>query len=660
MSSPQERENRRKIYCTSESAVKAWELQKERSRNCDVPLVPQEQFYIPEEAPILQPPTVIPDGIIIFSQERTFTCLEFTGDGVGVPVTIPYGQYFANISYLSVPNITDSQLFDISRKDQNSLNYELSRENFEVLNDLGLNRSQREFLENEVKANIGSLKALVFQVGTGSLVCTFLSDAVTYGCPADTYLNGEPPGASLFYPAGFRQSEVSKANANQKVYQIALSELQSCLTGNDPVTERCPPGFFIGPIKLDTGGDLSGEGVGEGLESIGGYFTVDKNSFFAQTKEEANLLASEFAKESLICVYCNDELILPVCNPGDRPPTVPAGALCRDTIEELIQAIADFIDSAVLNCVVFNDPVTCKCSESFDGHDLDSYDEAEITIAGGQFPSDTKAEANALAREACEDALIDFCYNEKDDGDGDGGGGDDDKEECEDEDCACMSLEDAEEQFGVGGFEFCVPEDTQLVNGKPPTCKVVVEKIRNELTGVETLKVIPHYCIKEKDDDDDDDDDDGGGGGGGGDEGQGCPSGCECVENMDKALEEAGDKFEFISCEDASGKPAIGFCVDFNKFDYCHKLVPKERECCEEGEDGTDGTDGNDGGGGGGGGGYGGDGIYGGTGSLTSVDCDGNERVLLTWVNGIVTTNDNIKFNVGACSFTEVFPGYED
>lgn len=625
MSSRQERDQRRTIYCSSENTLKSWEVQLERSRNCDIPIIPQEKFYIPEEAPIVEVATLVPDGIIIFSQERVFTCTETFGDAIGDDVTIPYGQYFSNISYLSIPNITDIQLNNISKKNQANINYELSRENFSVLLQLGLTRTQREFLEEEVLASINSLKSIVFQAGIGSLRCTFYSDEQIYGCPANSYLNGIYNSNVLIYRVGYRKSEISKANANEKVRLLALSELENCLYGNDPVTERCPDGFYVGPIQTDT----------PDAPSEGGVFFVQGNLFFEKEKEMADLKASILAKDSLICVYCNDEFDTAGCEGLTEEGKVgnvikvKAGTICRNTKEELDAAIIEYNNNAD-PCLYSNFTITCECFD-LEGYTAELFNTNSATINAGEFIAESQAEANGLALEACLEQLIDICYKEGEPPtDDDGGGGGGDGPICED-DCSCMNLEQAEESFGKDGYEFCLSEGQTLVNNRPPACKVEENYgTKNNVKGGEKKPFtenrepyIFYYCTKAKEDDDDGD----------GDPNDNvCPSGCECVDNWEEALKNLDPKYEYIGCSGSDGGVATAFCENQNKVSTCHKLVPKERECCDEGDPDPDPDPGPD------------PTSYG-TGSIVITDCDDQPTTLLEWEDGNVTTNENITFS---------------
>jgi hypothetical protein len=140
-------------------------------------------------------------------------------------------------------------------------------------------------------------------------------------------------------------------------------------------------------------------------------------------------------------------------------------------------------------------------------------------------------------------------------------------------------------------------------NGIPIPCKIDPPQNIEDIKPDERDKTL-YYCFKERKDDPPDPP-------------ASCPEGCECIENWDEANANAGDKYEYISCDSEGSSPDSAACPWGE--DYCYKLVPKE--CCADGY-----------------------------GTLTHFDCEGSPTPLLEWVNGVITTVGDKSFVAGCGS----------
>jgi hypothetical protein len=541
MNNRPERENRRTIFCSTQQALRAWEAPREKVLNCDVADIPTQQFYIPEEAPVVRVTQNRPPGITIFNQETTFTCEEFTGDGVGVPITIFFGQYFGNVSYFDIPNITDEQLYSIAKKDQTSINIQLSLEDYTVIETFDLKPQQKNFLREAVKDVVNDLKSVVFEVGRNSLDCTFYSDEVTYACPNGSYINGLIPTSTFFYPYGYRKSKISRRDANDKVNQEAMIAVQSCLFGNNDVTANCPEGFYAGPL------------VGDAFE-FSGFFTIEKNTFFEKTKGLADIKALEAAEAGLRCLYCNEIFSTGDCGSGAINPAldVPSGTICRETPEELQAAISNFIISSG-ECLYRNMLTKCSCTDLDPTYDDISNPLFTFTVQRGEFVGDSQAEVNALAKELCLDSLeckwcsdpiYDVCkvvppkpFEPKEGGD---------PRTPLMKKCAVVSdtsKADATNEAWLEAFDnangcpaacaegfSCMTDEEAILAFEKPVKGGLDPNDPNFAQGFCSVELKPwgeyvfSNCWKEADDDDG-----GGGGGGGGDDTVGCEKDCECL-----------------------------------------------------------------------------------------------------------------------------------
>jgi hypothetical protein len=391
MPSQQDRDKRRIVFCQTPNAIKNWQTGREREESCGTGRVFQAAEFIPEEGTFFRPqePTEIrvsvtrPPGIVLFSPEQTVTC---PNPQPGFPIAsanIPYGEYFYNISYEDIPNITTDQLYFIANLDQGTINNTLSDGNLEIIQTLGLDSSQEQYLTDVVMEGLSTLITTVEQASIGILLCTYYNEEIVVCCPEDSFITEREQDSCVTISSGLVSSTISVQDANSLAREVALRSLENlCLVGNDPVSAYCPAG-------------LTGEPS-----------FIEERTYFAKTKEAANALALAQAESELVCLICNEPQIVK-CPAGSITPdfVLAAGAVCATTPEDL-QAIIEDILSNEENCVFVNNKTSCSCKDLDPTYDSTEYPGFEAEIPAGLFEGETEEEANELAKEECLSLLV--------------------------------------------------------------------------------------------------------------------------------------------------------------------------------------------------------------------------------------------------------------
>lgn len=376
-----DREKRRSVFCQSKNALKNWETGKEKTSKCDTPVLYKPIFFIPEEGPVVRISNSRPDGIILFNQETSIGCSEVYSDSVGDLVTVPFGQYYYNISYSDIPDITESQLYYIGTLDQTSINESLSVADLDVIRTMKLSSAQQAFLVNEVALGIEHLTVITREASVASLSCRFESDERTFCCDTDFFIQDNNSERCFTLPQGYKVSTISKEAANARTAIDGNAILESCVIGNDEVTAVCPEGFY----------------VGEG----GGIVTIPKGFVTAASKEVANKEAAALADASLSCVFCNDTFTL-ACPTGSITASVEVsdGSICRNSPAELAEAIEEFLASFDV-CQYQNKETLCNCKELDPTYDHVNGEFFTVKVFEGEFVGDSQLEVDTQAKEEC-------------------------------------------------------------------------------------------------------------------------------------------------------------------------------------------------------------------------------------------------------------------
>lgn len=573
-----DREKRRAVFCRTQQSLNTWETALSRNINCDVPKTIEQVFYIPEEGPVGVVDFDQPDGILLSNKELIVVCDFNTSGGATPPgpiinpgsgstgaYLINAGEYSVGINYIDIPKITEFQLDHIATLDQELINSQLSNYDFSSLNEMRLTSVQRAYLESEINASLTLLANNTYGIASAMLVCEFPSDELTVCCPEGTSATVEGETQSCFtFAAGLETSNTSKNAANAKVIKRADGIISLCEVGNDYYRLNCPSDKDSTQLAAF------------------GYIEINKNTFFAKTKEAANTIAKQQAQEQLSCLYCNTN-ISKVCETGEvffGSPTdrekdlliLSEQSICANSTLELKELLNSFLSTASeIECSIGNDDTACSCEDlgsEFDyttdnGNPLGS----AFIPADSVFSSTSKTEANALAKEEClAELLCGYCSDPVPD--------------CptpinfEQERppavkfCEYQSFisktdatfqafvsigeEDCQEACPEGMI--CQPDDGTITGN---TVKGKVCNITIDAEGNSTLS----YCVPE--------DDGGGGGGDGGGDGD-CPKGSSCMTLNDAIIIFGKDGFEQKgkkSCGKTEGdkekgiKPEKKYCI---------------------------------------------------------------------------------------------------
>jgi hypothetical protein len=391
MPSQQDRDKRRIVFCQTPNAIKNWQTGREREESCGPDRVFQAAEFIPEEGTFFRPqePTDVrvsvtrPPGIVLYSPEKTVTC---PNPQPGFPIVssnIPYGEYFYNISYEDIPDITDEQLYFIATLDQGTINNTLSDGNLEIIQTLGLDTEQEQYLAEAVMEGLSTLITTVDLAGIGILLCTYYNENIVVCCPEGSVIEGSEQDNCITIEAGVISSTLSVQDANGSARAAALQSLENrCVVGNDPVIVYCEPGLYGEPA------------------------IVAENTYFARTKEDANALALAHAQSELLCLICNEAQVVR-CPAGSITPdfVLEAGTVCATTPEDL-QAIIEDILSNEENCLFANEKTKCSCKELDPTYDATEYPGFEAEVPSGLFEGETVEEVNELAKEECISLLV--------------------------------------------------------------------------------------------------------------------------------------------------------------------------------------------------------------------------------------------------------------
>lgn len=179
----------------------------------------------------------------------------------------------------------------------------------------------------------GDATDMARSAGWAALVCYYVSDAIALECedgnarsykvipgpdsPAAPAILPGTRGQSVYVPAGYNTSELSRESATAKSQALAESLLECCFT-NDEITVECPPIAAIDPL---TGEEVmvNPSAVQDAVLTV----TVPAGTFFAcedaattgaEAKQQCNDAALAMAQSQLICYYCN-RAVLPTCVP---------------------------------------------------------------------------------------------------------------------------------------------------------------------------------------------------------------------------------------------------------------------------------------------------------------------------------------------------------
>ena len=398
-----DREKRRTIVCRTEQALKTWELGKARAINCTVTTPKEQVFYIPEEGPIVRFDLEIPDGILLSNQEVSVLC---DSPGVGT-YTVQAAEYQIGISYEDIPGITDIQLYHISTLDQESINSQLSDGDLSIIDTMRLTFPQQQYLKGQVEQALEDLGVVALGAATAMLRCVFPSDEQTHCCQNGTKIfeAGEDPKSCITFVAGYKFSQQSQESANQKVKNEADAILADCVIGNDEVLLWC-----------------NKEEIEHANNNNFGSSFVSKNTFFERTKESANAKAQALAEANLICLYCNDRIVINCitkaveyptndipCVPGQCVDVLSRNEICRENPQDLIEDIALAIANAD-ECSFENREQKCSCAQEFpfafhDYTEVEGNFNYSLVIPKGSFEAASQAEADTLAIEQCKSEL---------------------------------------------------------------------------------------------------------------------------------------------------------------------------------------------------------------------------------------------------------------
>ena len=335
---------------------------------CDPVVPPGDPIYLPPPLPPVEPggPDDLPPGIILSSAEAIVAC---EPDEVVLAGTNPFIVEAGEVTSLffldSLEIIPSYELFRLALRyddlqafvDENlresmntgdSATYEAALvSSFGVSPIIAQNVWAALISESEI------LDTTAENIANAGLTCGWLNEPLLLECDSNealgysvTVVEGEPAdlatdGSQVFIPAGIYQSEISQEDANETAVNAYAGGL-ICLVGNEPQTVDCTAvdaGFgavfdWYEGYDTATYGDLQANVVTRSLADLDGdtfypaelagsgdgrilvfTSTVEANTVFAATLEEANANANAQAIAALDCFFPSPATLVSCSDP---------------------------------------------------------------------------------------------------------------------------------------------------------------------------------------------------------------------------------------------------------------------------------------------------------------------------------------------------------
>ena len=265
-----------------------------------------DPFYGPSEFPLtLQLPEFYFALIIVRSEEVLLTCIDdYTGgdiDVIGEDVLIASGLYTYQVYPSDVPNISNLEMKTLAALPQTVLDLMVGKSADELQEAPYLLKEPTALaLSATLQTTQAALNATAKIRATSLLVCYWENSEVRVECPPTP--TGYVNEASITQ-AGVVRSIVSQQDAQDQAIALAQAKLY-CLQGNAEVVIDCYE--LYPPQEVDPDPDPELPPVLNPYRDVqGDPVVIAKNTFTAETLEEANLLAYNYALSKLDCYWSN-------------------------------------------------------------------------------------------------------------------------------------------------------------------------------------------------------------------------------------------------------------------------------------------------------------------------------------------------------------------